>query len=261
MLVLLTDDLLSPAGPENDLSNKQGDDSYVYSLRLLLRDVLSQRGWLEDPEARRWVEKVKDKSWFIEVLQSVPTADAASFSLQRLQAGRPITPAALTHIARNGETASITEVIALAKKVSSSAISLLHAISDGLSERGVAPPPELLTWAQELAQGMLAASANKPVPAWTLVPSAKAPVWSLKTRKCADGTEAQVLQSMAAGGGEEESRTGILRSKDFAAPTKLTLWINGHRGFPKTEAHDKNLVRVVEAKSGETLASAFPPAK
>jgi putative heme-binding domain-containing protein len=64
---------------------------------------------------------------------------------------------------------------------------------------------------------------------------------------------------MAAGGGEEESRTGVLRSKDFPAPAKLALWINGHRGFPKAEAHDKNLVRVVEAKSGETLASAFPP--
>jgi putative heme-binding domain-containing protein len=61
------------------------------------------------------------------------------------------------------------------------------------------------------------------------------------------------------GGGGEESRTGILRSKDFPAPAKLALWINGHRGFPKAEAHDKNLVRVVEAKSGETLASAFPP--
>jgi putative heme-binding domain-containing protein len=258
MLVLLTDDLLSPPGPENGLSHKLGDDSYVYSLRLLLRDVLSQRGWLEDPEARRWVERVMDKPWFIEVLQSVPTADAASFSLQRLQAGRPITPAALTHIARNGETASITEVIALTKKVSSSAISLLQAISDGLSERGTPPAPELLTWAQSLAEEMLMASAKKPEPVWTVVATANPPAWALRPRKCADGTEVQVLQSMSGGGGEE-SRTGILRSKDFPAPAKLALWINGHRGFPKSEAHDKNLVRVVEVKSGETLASAFPP--
>jgi len=139
-----------------------------------------------------------------------------------------------------------------------SAISLIQAISDGLSERGTPPPPELLAWAQELAEEMLVASSKKPEPVWTLVPSAKAPVWSLKMRKCADGAETSVLQSMS-GGGEEESRTGILRSKDFPAPAKLALWINGHRGFPKVQAHDKNLVRVVEAKSGETLASAFPP--
>ena len=356
MLVLLTDDLLSAPGPENGLSDKQGDDSYVYSLRLLLRDVLSQPGWLEDPEARRWVEKVMDKPWFIEVLQSVPTADAATFFFKHLQAGHNTTPTSIKHIARHIELASITEVIAFAKEISSSAsttfkvpaaavpkapsssaqdkvlgspeastppmkqsaegaplnsspietvketrsrgsalqatgsgattssdrpraapgaderralgaqtsqrpsaISLLQAISDGLSERGVAPPPELLTWAQEMAEEILAASAKKPEPAWTLVPSAKTLVWTLKTRKCADGTEAQVLQSMAAGGGEEESRTGILRSKDFLAPAKLALWINGHRGFPKAEAHDKNLVRIVEAKSGKALASAFPP--
>jgi len=259
MLVQLTDDLLSPPGPKNWLSEKLGDDSYAYSLRLLLRDVLSQRGWLEDPEARRWLEKVMDKPWFIEVLQAVPTADAASFSFQRLQAGHPLTPAALTHISRYSDMALLPQVVRLAKTRQRDAIPHLQAIFDGLSERGMPAPSELLTWAQELAQEMLAARAKKPEPVWTMVPSTKAPVWVLKTRKCADGTETQVLQSMAAGGGDEESRTGILRSKDFPAPEKLAIWVNGHRGFPKSKAHDKNLVRVVEAKSGKTLASVFPP--
>lgn len=67
-----------------------------------------------------------------------------------------------------------------------------------------------------------------------------------------------MLQSMVKGG-EEEKLTGILRSKDFSAPAKLVLWINGHRGFPATKAHDKNLVRIVDAKDGAVLASAFPP--
>ncbi|MFM2177815.1 MAG: hypothetical protein RL015_1913 [Verrucomicrobiota bacterium] len=190
---------------------------------------------------------------------AVPTAEAAAFMLWRLEGGSEVTAARLTHIARFADAAQLPQVIRLAKTRQRDAIESLQAISDGFSERGTPPPPELLTWAQELAQEMLAASAKKPEPVWTLVPAAKPPVWSLKTRKCADGTEVQVLQSMAAGGGEEESRTGVLRSKDFPAPAKLALWINGHRGFPKAEAHDKNLVRVVEAKSGETLASAFPP--
>jgi putative heme-binding domain-containing protein len=340
MLVQLTDDLLSPAGPENELSHRLGDTAYVQSLRLLLRDVLAQPGWLENSEARRWIGKMMDKPWFIEVLQAVPTADAASFSFKHLQAGQNTTPASIKHIVRHIELASITEVIAFTKELSSSvstnskvpaaavpkapsssaqdkvlgspeaatpptkqsaegaaldtapaqtakdtgsrgsalqasgseegravgaqttqrpsAISLIQAISEGLSERGTPPPPELLAWAQALAEEMLVASSKKPEPVWTLVPSAKAPIWSLKMRKCADGAETSVLQSMS-GGGEEESRTGILRSKDFPAPAKLALWINGHRGFPKVQAHDKNLVRVVEAKSGETLASAFPP--
>ena len=64
---------------------------------------------------------------------------------------------------------------------------------------------------------------------------------------------------MAKGGGDEESRTGTLKSKTFDAPAKLTLWLNGHRGFPTAKPHDKNLVRVIEAETNRELARAFPP--
>jgi putative membrane-bound dehydrogenase-like protein len=263
MLVQLTDDLLSPPGPENWLSHKLGDASYVYSLRLLLRDVLSQPGWLEDPEARRWIEKVMDKPWFVELLQSVPTADAVSFAFQHLQTGQSITPSSLTHIARYGDLALLTQAIALAKKSSlqdsNTPLPLLTAIHDGLSERGAPANPKLLAWAQELAVKLLASLDQKAAPAWTsLAPASSAPKWSLQSRQCADGREAKVLQSMVKGG-DEEKLTGILRSKDFAAPSKLALWINGHRGLPAAKAHDKNLVRIVDARDGAVLASAFPP--
>lgn len=260
MLVLLTDDLLSPPGPENWLSQKLGDASHAHSLRLLLRDVLSQPGWLEDAEARRWVETVKDKPWFVEVLQAVPTADAAFFSFERLQATSRIVPDALTHIARHGESALLPKAIVLAKQASHSnsakALPLLQAMSDGLSERGASSPPELLTWAQELAEELLEAESRKSVPAWTTHGNAQ---WSLQQRELAEGGEAAVLQSMVKGGGDEESRTGTLKSKDFVAPPKLVLWINGHRGFPKAAPHDQNLVRVMDASSGRELARAYPP--
>ncbi|MFO0000632.1 MAG: hypothetical protein ACK559_05850, partial [bacterium] len=68
MLALQTNDLLSPPGPENWLTRKLGDDSFVYSLRLLLRDVLSRPRIFEDPEAHRWLMKVSDKTWLMEVL-------------------------------------------------------------------------------------------------------------------------------------------------------------------------------------------------
>lgn len=62
-------------------------------------------------------------------------------------------------------------------------------------------------------------------------------------------------------GGEEERRTGIMMSRVFVAPPSLSFWINGHRGPPVNAAHDKNLVRLVDADSGETLFTAFPPRK
>ena len=260
MLVLLTNDLLSPAGPENWLSHKLGDTAYVYSLRLLLRDVLSQPGWLEDSEARRWIEKMMDKPWFIEVLQAVPTADAATFSLQHLQTGQHITPASIKHIARFGDPSLLTQAIVLAKKSSlqnsTTPLPLLTALSDGFSERGTPPPPELLAWAQELATQLLNSTATKPTPTWTTLGDAK---WTLQPRKLTDGTEAPVLQSIAKGGGDEESRTGTLRSITFTAPAKLALWINGHRGPPKAEPHAKNVIHLREAKTGQIISSAYPP--
>ncbi|MFO1437848.1 MAG: PVC-type heme-binding CxxCH protein [Verrucomicrobiaceae bacterium] len=173
----------------------------------------------------------------------------------------------LTHIARHGDPSLLPQAIALAKRsavpsvasvpsVPSTALPLLTALHDGLSERGTPPPPELLTWAQDLAKQLLEADSQKPAPTWTSTGNAK---WSLQPRKLADGTEVTVLQSMAKGGGDEESRTGTLKSKTFDAPAKLTLWLNGHRGFPTAKPHDKNLVRVIEAETNRELARAFPP--
>ncbi|MBL9133868.1 MAG: c-type cytochrome, partial [Verrucomicrobiaceae bacterium] len=267
MLALQTNDLLSPPGPENWLTRKLGDDSFVYSLRLLLRDVLSRPRIFEDPEAHRWLMKVSDKTWLMEVLVAVPTSDAAAFSLHLLKSDHSVAPAILTHIARHGDPTLLPQAIALARRsavpsvasvssVPSAALPLLTALHDGLSERGTPPPPELLAWAQELAKQLLDSAAKQPAPAWTATGKAK---WSLQPRKLADDSEVTVLQSMIKGGGDEESRTGTQRSKTFSAPAKLAFWINGHRGFPKAKAHDKNLVRVVEAETGRELARAFPP--
>ncbi|MBK8091718.1 MAG: c-type cytochrome [Verrucomicrobiaceae bacterium] len=171
-----------------------------------------------------------------------------------------MTPHALTHIARYGDLVLLPQVIALAKQASlqnsTSPLPLLTAIHEGLSERGTPPPPLMLSWAQNLAKQLLAADSQKPAPAWTSTGNAK---WSLQPRKLADGSEVTVLQSMAKGGGDEESRTGMLKSKIFDAPAKLTLWLNGHCGSPKAKAHEKNILRIVEAENGREIARALPP--
>ncbi len=168
----------------------------------------------------------------------------------------------VAHMSRNGPMTLVSSLIECGRKSAEvkTQLGFLDAINNGLSERGAPANPELLQWAQELATQLLASTEKKAEPAWvsTATPDT-APKWSLQLRKCADDTEAQVLQSMIKGGGDEEKRTGVLKSRTFAAPAKLVLWINGHRGPPTAKAHDKNLVRVVDAQSGETLASAFPP--
>ncbi len=238
---------------QNTAKAPSSDPNLVLAYRIALRDHLKL------PTAFTNIEQTH-LTLVTEIATAVPTADAASFLLQRLQTGHTITPAILTHIARHGDSALLSKAIALAKQAplqnSTTPLPLLTALHDGLSERGTPPPPELLSWAQDLAKQLLDAVSQKPAPAWTSTGNAK---WSLQPRKLAEGGEVTVLQSMAKGGGDEEKLTGTLKSKTFDAPAKLALWLNGHRGFPTAKPHDKNLVRVVEAETNRELARAYPP--
>ncbi len=255
----------------------QADDaSLTLAFRIAIRDHLMLPGAFDqlDPTAH---DQIAD------IATAVPTAEAAAFLFRRWQNAAAITPASLAHIARHGDPALLLEAIALARKATlprpapdaantstttgeragvrgppntTQQVASLQAISDGLAERGTPPPPELLSWAHELATQLLTTTGQKPTPAWTTLGDAK---WSLQPRQLADDTETTMLQSMVKGGGDEESRTGTLKSQSFTAPAKLALWINGHRGAPTAKAHDRNLVRITDAQSGQTLARAFPP--
>ncbi|MBL9184188.1 MAG: c-type cytochrome [Verrucomicrobiaceae bacterium] len=238
------------------------DETLRLTTKIALKTILSSSGSFKalPPDATEAVE----------VALAVPNAESSHW-LWRVETQLPTRSASfakiLTHIARHGDPTLLPQAIALARRstvpsvasvssVPSATLPLLTALHDGLSERGTPPLPELLTWAQDLAKQLLEAASQKPAPAWTSIGNVK---WSLQPRKLAEGGEVTVLQSMAKGGGDEESRTGTLQSKIFDAPAKLTLWLNGHRGFPTAKPHDKNLVRIVEAQTGQTLASAFPP--
>jgi putative heme-binding domain-containing protein len=257
--------MISPLDPNWAFPFGSNDAAMSLTHKLAVRSMLEKIGYstLEQTsgssEAARFVRDIS---------LAIRTEQASDFLFQCITSDHvvangkpfPINPAALTQIARYGNEDTIRLVTAYVRNpsinTSTAPISLVSALSDGISERGVPPPPEFLSWAQELAAQLLAAADKQPAPSWIALGDAK---WSLQTRKCADGTEAQVLQSMIKGGGDEEKRTGVMKSKSFAAPTKLVFWVNGHRGPPTAEAHEKNLVRVVDAQSGAVLGSVFPP--
>ncbi|MCX6850772.1 MAG: c-type cytochrome [Verrucomicrobia bacterium] len=235
------------------------------ALRLAIKIAL--RSCLEVPHGCRELEGIQisasQNADLLQIVSSTPSPEASQYLWDHYSSSKDthLQQTALLHAARYGEPKLIEQAIAFARESSvqsdsNSAIQRITAIHNGLSERGAPANPELLQWAQELATQLLDSADKQPVPTWTALGDAK---WSLQTRKCADGSEAQVLQSMAKGGGDEEKRTGMLKSKSFAAPEKLVLWVDGHRGPPTAEAHDKNFVRVVDAQSGAALASVFPP--
>ena len=232
------------------------DPTMSLTLKIALRKLLSLPGAFKTVPL--------DYTRLTEIALAVPTAEASAW-LWRSEAlaKQPTVPLSkvVAHVGRYGQPELLKAVI---QKVHSTTrdqspatqLELIQALHNGLSERGAPANPELLQWAQQLATQLLDSAPQQPSPAWT---SSGDSLWSLQPRQCTDGTQAQVLQSMAKGGGDEEKRSGILKSKDFAAPAKLIVWINGHRGPPTSKPHDKNIVRVVDAQNGTVFASVFPP--
>ncbi|HBJ87224.1 MAG TPA: hypothetical protein DDZ88_25885, partial [Verrucomicrobiales bacterium] len=238
------------------LSKGISDDMLLHTAKVALQRLLSV------PENFKALPP--DATHAAGIALAVPSA-ASSAWLWRMETSSPTPSIAraqiLGHIARYGDADLLQSALSESRKAAqdktiTSQLRMVQSLSDGLSERGTPPPPELLAWAQELATQLLDTTAKQPTPAWTTLGDAK---WSLQPRKLANDSTATVLQSLVKGGGEEESRTGTLQSQTFPAPAKLALWINGHRGFPNAKAHDKNLVRITDTETGRELARAFPP--
>ena len=80
--------------------------------------------------------------------------------------------------------------------------------------------------------------------------------WSIQERKSADGAALQPFISSLPGG---ETATGRLRSKKFTVPEKLSFFMAGHDGLPKTPAQKKNAVRLYDAGTSALLAEAYAP--
>lgn len=95
---------------------------------------------------------------------------------------------------------------------------------------------------------------------WTFKPlpgvrQSKSP-FAMQPRALARKKGRTALISSLPGG---ETETGIDRSPTFEIPPKLSFWLAGHNGSPETEDARRNVVRLVDASTGEVLRDAFPP--
>jgi hypothetical protein len=199
---------------------------------------------------------IRDHFWASRCLHQHRRSTKTGLRASAVSASAHKTPPSLpnlTHIARHGDPSPSSHRTRHAASRTSAALPKPHRPPRRPQRARHTSTARTLSWAQDLAKQLL--GPKKPAPAWTSTGNAK---WSLQPRKLADG-EVTVLQSMAKGGGDEESRTGTLRSKTFDAPAKLTLWINGHRGFPTAQTTRQKPRPHRRGRNGRELARAFPP--
>lgn len=256
MIVGVDSDVGAPWNKFGDNKRYIHDPSYIHAMKLLLRDFLSQPGIFSNSDWHSRAEKIGaiHADWFKEVLSATSSPDVS----RRLVTSTDITPASARQIATYGDTQSVKACIS--KVASPKNAAGLLAMYQGFQESGRTIPEIFYAALFDVIKARLNQVDDASThPAWTLVHQDKAqPAWSVHPRKNPDGNEAPTLQSMGSGGGVEESRTGILRSRSFSAPARLDFQICGHRGTPQAEPHDKNVVRLV-AEDGTILRTAFPP--
>ncbi len=114
---------------------------------------------------------------------------------------------------------------------------------------------ESTAWAAQLAERLIDATPLSGWAAWPVDAVGGENIWGFQQRDCVDGQNAQVISSIVLG----EQRTGALLSPELALPEHIEFYLAGHRGPPDKPPHALDLVRLVDAESGEALRTTYPP--
>jgi putative heme-binding domain-containing protein len=133
---------------------------------------------------------------------------------------------------------------------------LFKSIDEGLQQRGRALPDAVRDWGAELVKRFFAALDT--YHSWIALPYEPNPTanpWGTEQRIFTDGRKCEVTSSLPHG----EQLTGVLRSKEFTLPERLSFWLCGHDGFPDKPAQKLNRVRLRASPSGEVLAETLAP--
>lgn len=197
----------------------------------------------------------------------------------------PLMELAAQQVARWAEPSALEEIVVFAERELAADPSrqraLLQAVIAGWKQRsgGGELPAAAQRWASELAARLLAPNVSTAA-AWTSLPldaadaaagtatstgtatsanvSARAESvnpWGVRNRKCADGREVPVFDSIVGG----ESLTGVLRSAPFVIPETLTFWICGQNGTPGSNPPQRNRVQLKLIGAADAVRSATTP--
>ncbi|OAI52783.1 hypothetical protein AYO47_05955 [Planctomyces sp. SCGC AG-212-M04] len=134
----------------------------------------------------------------------------------------------------------------------------LRAALSGRQAGGLSNPDSLIRWAERLSMTLLSQASNSAK--WTYQPlpgsrRSKSPFAMRMSPLGKTGGRMALISSLPGG----ESEEGIYRSPSFEIPPQFSFWLAGHNGPPDTPDAGSNLIRLVDASSGEVLRQVFPP--
>jgi putative heme-binding domain-containing protein len=239
------------------------DEALVHTLRMALRNQLQAPGAFEQLATLTLSEA--DSRAAADVSLGVKSSAAGSFILNYLPSSTEPRDRLVDYLRHAGRYAPEARLATLGEVVRSkfpddpdAQFEAYKSVQEGFAQRGASLSASLRAWAASLAE-LLLASANESDLSWTSLPakdkdSSENP-WALEQRKSADGQEALFLSSRPV----NETYTGVIRSRAFTVPPRLTFFLAGHDGEPDQPPVKRDFVRLLAATSGEVLAKAAPP--
>lgn len=247
------------------------DPVMLQAIRIALRNVMQRNDSLVEQLSKRWQSDVKwgstpEAILLVNVLPGVPSSAAAEALLgyvasRRESVDAAIRTAAIEHAARHPDEKLLSLLLKIVEQTTKSDPILRAA--QVVQITGAYPPAtknksvELRKLADQTLGDLMKLVESKIAgegASMQWIDNTGKP-WNLEPRKCTDGQAIELLSSLTRG----EQYVGQLMSESFACPDQLRFWVAGHNGHPEEQDHRKNYVALVQSKSGQILAQAFPP--
>lgn len=241
-----------------------GDTHLAHAKRIALRELLRRSGYLTKVMQQQLSERERLK--LLEASLGIDSPEAGAFiadCLSRMSVPGALSSRAFKQAMRTAaDDKAIDQLARIARDKFAGDVDLqlesVEGIRLGHVARGGAMPASVNEWATGLVRQILESTVPADVAMqWSSRPVSPAATkfddpWTPQSRKCADGATADFWSSLPKG----EKLTGVLRSAPFSAPASLSLWTAGHNGLPASKDPVKNLVRLLDAATGEVLAEA-----
>ncbi len=241
------------------------DTHLVYVVRKAIRDQLNLDEVFKKVIATKWSEQ--DERALADVALGVKSVTAGEFLLRHVQKyteENEKLSGYLRHVARYVPTEYMNELATFTRQKFADDVdlqlALFKSVQEGTAQRGATLSDGVHSWGDELAGRLLASVdenaiqwSNTPVEGMTKITNP----WFVQKRASADGDKTSLFLCSLPPGGEQ--LTGILRSKPFTIPAKLSFFIAGHDGSPDKPAQKKNFICLRAAGTRGILAQTFPP--
>jgi len=247
-------------------SQQDQDPQLRHGLRLSLRNQFLADGAWYKVKNSGLSESYRDL--LIDVAPGVQSEGAAQFLVECMlhEPGQLIelNSIHLKHIAKHASKSSIDQLVAQIrvtnKKSPLDQLVVFKTLSESMQSRSILLSPMMQLWGEEIALRAIE-DAEQALAGWSTMPLATEPEspdpWMIQKRTSSDGDKEGLFWCSLPPNGE--SYTGALISARFEAPQSIEFYLAGHQGYPDQEANEKNVVRLVDAESGDVLVSAHPP--